>query len=184
MMVLSCSTLDWRSKKTTQPRKKLNLKRWFNSTYCVPQLRGVRLFTIQGEMFMSIRIQNSDRKIAKTANATAGITRGRSDLLLVGNKVVAAQKNGNEFRTHCADSTLKQFADSIYAMLENKNSPVLKKTHPFLTPYTLQAARVRKSTKTNPNIYSPVYGVKRMGIRDRLKQIEIMKQRKAGLLVA
>ena len=133
---------------------------------------------------MSIRIQNSDRKIAKTSNATAGITAGRSDLLLLGNKVVSVQKNGNEFRTHCADSTLKQFADSIYAMLENKNSPVLKKTHPFLTPYTLQAARVRKSTKTNPNIYSPVYGVKRMGIRDRLKQIEIMTQRKAGLLVA
>jgi hypothetical protein len=69
---------------------------------------------------MSIRIQNSDRKIAKTANATAGITRGRSDLILVGNKVVAAQKNGNEFRTHCADSTLKKFADSIYAMLQSK----------------------------------------------------------------
>lgn len=71
---------------------------------------------------MSIRIQNSDRKIAKTANATAGITRGRSDLLLIGNKVVAAQKNGNEFRTHCADSTLKQFADSIYAMLQTKET--------------------------------------------------------------
>jgi hypothetical protein len=134
--------------------------------------------------FMSIRIQNSDRKIAKNSNATAGITSGRSDLLLLGNKVVSVQKNGNEFRTHCADSTLKQFADNIYAMLENKNSPVLKKVHPFLTPYTLQAARTRKSTKTNPNIYSPVYGVKRMGIRDRLKQIEIMTQRKAGTLVA
>jgi len=73
-------------------------------------------------MFMSIRIQNSDRKIAKTANATAGITSGRSDLLLLGNKVVSVQKNGNEFRTHCADSTLKQFADSIYAMLEQKQA--------------------------------------------------------------
>jgi hypothetical protein len=160
-MVLSCSTLDWRSKKTTQPRKKLNLKLWFDSTYCVPQLRGVRLFTIQGEMFMSIRIQNSDRKIAKTSNATAGITRGRSDLLLVGNKVVAAQKNGNEFRTHCADSTLKQFADSIYAMLNRK-----------------------ASKKINSDIYSLEYGINKMGIRDRLKQIEIMTQRKAGLLVA
>ena len=119
---------------------------------------------------MSIRIQNSDRKIAKTSNATAGITTGRSDLLLLGNKVISVQKNGNEFRTHCADSTLKQFADSIYTMLENKNSPVLKKT--------------RKSNKINPNIYSPVYGVKRMGIKDRLKQIEIMTQRKAGILVA
>jgi hypothetical protein len=112
-------------------------------------------------MFMSIRIQNSDRKIAKTANATAGITRGRSDLLLVGNKVVAAQKNGNEFRTHCADSTLKQFADSIYAMLNRK------------------AAK-----KVNPDIYSLEYGANKMGIRDRLKQIEIMTQRKAGTLVA
>jgi hypothetical protein len=111
--------------------------------------------------FMSIRIQNSDRKIAKTANATAGITSGRSDLLLLGNKVVAAQKNGNEFRTHCADSTLKQFADSIYAMLNRK------------------AAK-----KINPDIYSLEYGVNKMGIRDRLKQIEIMTQRKAGLLVA
>lgn len=118
---------------------------------------------------MSIRIQNSDRKIAKTANATAGITTGRSDLLLLGNKVVSVQKNGNEFRTHCADSTLKQFADSIYAMLENKNSPVLKKT--------------RKSNKINPNIYSPVYGVKRMGIKDRLKQMEIMTRRKAGFKI-
>jgi hypothetical protein len=71
-------------------------------------------------MFMSIRIQNSDRKIAKNSNATAGITSGRSDLILLGNKVVSVQKNGNEFRTHCADSTLKQFADSIYAMLEQK----------------------------------------------------------------
>jgi hypothetical protein len=111
--------------------------------------------------FMSIRIQNSDRKIAKTANATAGITSGRSDLILLGNKVVSVQKNGNEFRTHCADSTLKKFADSIYAMLNSK------------------AAK-----NVNPNIYSPVYGVKRMGIRDRLKQIEIMTQRKAGTLVA
>ena len=98
----------------------MNLKLWFDSTYCVPQFRGVRLFTIQGEMFMSIRIQNSDRKIAKTANATAGITSGRSDLLLLGNKVVSVQKNGNEFRTHCADSTLKKFADSIYSMLQSK----------------------------------------------------------------
>ncbi len=69
---------------------------------------------------MSIRIQNSDRKIAKNSNATAGITAGRSDLLLLGNKVVSVQKNGNEFRTHCADSTLKKFADSIYSMLQSK----------------------------------------------------------------
>ena len=108
---------------------------------------------------MSIRIQNSDRKIAKTANATAGITRGRSDLLLVGNKVVSVQKNGSEFRTHCADSTLKQFADSIYNMLERK-----------------------ASKKTKADIYSPVYGVNRMGIKDRLKQLEIMRKRKSGLL--
>ena len=126
------------------------------------QLRdGSRSSILIGMKFMSIRIQNSDRKIAKTANATAGITRGRSDLLLVGNKVVAAQKNGNEFRTHCADSTLKQFADSIYAMLNRK-----------------------ASKKVNPDIYSLEYGVNKMGIRDRLKQIEIMTQRKAGLLVA
>ena len=110
---------------------------------------------------MSIRIQNSDRKIAKTANATAGITAGRSDLLLLGNKVVSVQKNGNEFRTHCADSTLKKFADSIYAMLNAK------------------AAK-----KINSDIYSLEYGINKMGIRDRLKQIEIMKQRKSGLLMA
>ena len=119
---------------------------------------------------MSIRIQNSDRKIAKNSNATATISQGRCDAILLGNKIVSLQKNGYEMRNHYADSTLKQLADSIYTMLENKNSPVLKKT--------------RKSNKINPNIYSPVYGVKRMGIRDRLKQIEIMTQRKAGILVA
>ena len=108
---------------------------------------------------MSIRIQNSDRKIAKTAKATAGITSGRSDLILLGNKVVSVQKNGYEFRTHCADSTLKQFADSIYAMLNGK-----------------------ANKKTKPDIYSLEYGVNRMGIRDRLKQMEIMTQRKAGLV--
>lgn len=129
---------------------------------------------------MSIRIQNSARKIAKTANATAGITSGRSDLILLGNKVVSVQKNGNEFRTHCADSTLKQFADSIYTMLENKNSPVLKKAHPFLTPYTVKWA----SKRVNKDVYSPVYGINGMGIKDRLKQMEIMRKRKAGLLTA
>jgi len=130
--------------------------------------------------FMSIRIQNADRKIAKTANATAGITSGRSDLILLGNKVVSVQKNGYEFRTHCADSTLKQFADSIYNMLENKNSPVLKKAHPFLTPYTVKWA----SKRVNKDVYSPVYGINGMGIKDRLKQMEIMRKRKAGLLTA
>lgn len=108
---------------------------------------------------MSIRIQNSDRKIAKTAKATAGITSGRSDLILLGNVAVSVQKNGNEFRGHYADSTLKQFADSIYAMLNRK-----------------------ASKKTKPDIYSLEYGVNRMGIRDRLKQMEIMTQRKAGLV--
>jgi hypothetical protein len=161
MMVLSCSTLDWRSKKTTQPRKKLNLKMWFDSTYCVPQLRGVRLFTIQGEMFMSIRIQNSDRKIAKNSNATATISRGRCDAILEGNKIISLQKSGYEMRNHYADATLKQLADSIYAMLNRK-----------------------ASKKINSDIYSLEYGINKMGIRDRLKQIEIMKQRKAGLLVA
>lgn len=129
---------------------------------------------------MSIRIQNSDRKIAKNSNATATISQGRCDAILQGNKIISLQKNGYEMRNHYADSTLKQLADSIYNMLENKNSPALKKVHPFLTPYTLQAARTRKST--NPNIYSPVYGVKRMGIKDRLKQMEIMTRRKAGLV--
>ena len=161
MMVLSCSTLDWRSKKTTQPRKKLNLKLWFDSTYCVPQLRGVRLFTIQGEMFMSIRIQNSDRKIAKNSNATATISRGRCDAILEGNKIISLQKSGYEMRNHYADATLKQLADSIYSMLNRK-----------------------ASKKINSDIYSLEYGINKMGIRDRLKQIEIMKQRKAGLLVA
>lgn len=131
---------------------------------------------------MSIRIQNSDRKIAKNSNATATISQGRCDAILLGNKIVSLQKNGYEMRNHYADSTLKQLADSIYTMLENKNSPLVKQPHPFLTPYTLKAARNRKST--NPNIYSPIYGVKRMGIKDRLKQMDIMTQRKAGTLVA
>ena len=55
---------------------------------------------------------------------------------------------------------MKQFADSIYAMLNRK------------------AAK-----KVNPDIYSLEYGVNKMGIRDRLKQIEIMTRRKAGFKV-
>jgi len=98
---------------------------------------------------MSIRIQNSDRKIAKTANATAGITSGRSDLLLLGNKVVSVQKNGNEFRTHCADSTLKKFADSIYAMLKAKGyrKPRAKETKPRVKRLTL-TQRLDKMNET------------------------------------
>ena len=110
---------------------------------------------------MSIRIQNSDRKIAKNSNATATISRGRCDAILEGNKIISLQKSGYEMRNHYADATLKQLADSIYAMLNRK-----------------------ASKKNNSDIYSLEYGINKMGIRDRLKQIEIMKQRKSGLLMA
>jgi hypothetical protein len=69
---------------------------------------------------MSIRIQNSDRKIAKNSNATATISRGRCDAILEGNKIISLQKNGYEMRNHYADATLKQLADSIYSMLQSK----------------------------------------------------------------
>lgn len=108
---------------------------------------------------MSIRVQNSNRKIAKNSTATATISQGRCDAILLGNKIISLQKNGYEMRNHYADSTLKELADSIYAMLARKE-------------------------QSKPDIYSPVYGIGRMGIKDRLKQMEIMKNRKAGLLTA
>jgi hypothetical protein len=42
----------------------------------------------------------------------------------------------------------------------------------------------KAAKKINSDIYSLEYGINKMGIRDRLKQIEIMTQRKAGLSVA
>lgn len=111
---------------------------------------------------MSIRIQNSARQVLKTSKATATISKGMSDAILIGNKIISVQKSGNELRAFYADSTLKELADSIYAML----------------------ARKEKTKRTNANIYSPVYGIGGMGIKDRLKQMEIMRKRKAGLLTA
>ena len=128
----------------------------------LPQLRGVRLFTSKVKTDMSIRVRNSAKRIVKNSTFTSTITNGRSDAILIGNKIISVQKNGNELRAFYADSTLKELADSIYAML----------------------ARKEKSKQTKANIYSPVYGIGGMGIKDRLKQMEIMRKRKAGLLTA
>ena len=128
----------------------------------LPQLRGVRLFTSKVKTDMSIRVRNSAKRIVKNSTFTSTITNGRSDAILIGNKIISVQKNGNEHRAFYADSTLKQLADSIYDMLAAKKQP----------------------KRTNANIYSPVYGIGGMGIKDRLKQMEIMRKRKAGLLTA
>lgn len=98
---------------------------------------------------MSIRIQNSAKQVLKTSKATAAITSGRSDLLLIGNKVIVVQKNGNELRSHAADSTLREFADSIYAMLKAKGyrKPRAKETKPRAKRLNL-AQRLAKMDET------------------------------------
>lgn len=111
---------------------------------------------------MSIRVRNSAKRIVKNSTFTSTITNGRSDAILIGNKIISVQKNGNEHRAFYADSTLKQLADNIYTFLATKE----------------------KRKRTKANIYSPVYGIGGMGIKDRLKQMEIMRKRKAGLLTA
>ena len=134
----------------------------FDSGSRLPQLRGVRLFTSKVKTDMSINIRNSAQRVLRDSTFTSTITTGRSDAILIGNKIISVQKNGNELRAFYADSTLKQLADSIYGMLAAKKQP----------------------KRTNANIYSPVYGIGGMGIKDRLKQMEIMRKRKAGLLTA
>ena len=75
---------------------------------------------------MSIRVRNSNRQVMKVSKHTATITRGRSCAILLGNKIISVQSNGNEHRAFYADATLRQLADSIYAMLEKKNKPKRK----------------------------------------------------------
>lgn len=75
---------------------------------------------------MSIRVRNSNRQVMKVSKHTATITRGRSCAILVGNKIISVQSNGNEHRAFYADKTLRQLADSIYTMLENKTKPKRK----------------------------------------------------------
>jgi len=98
---------------------------------------------------MSIRIQNSAKQVLKTSKATATIASGRCDLLLIGNKVLGVQKNGNEVRLHAADTTLRQFADSIYAMLKEKGyrKPRAKETKPRAKRLNL-AQRLAKMDET------------------------------------
>jgi cobalamin-dependent methionine synthase I len=88
---------------------------------------------------MSIRIQNASRQVLKTSTATATISRGMSDAILIGNKIITVQKNGNEIRTHYADSTLRELADSIYDMLKSKGFRKTRKkeTKPRTKPLTL-----------------------------------------------
>ena len=114
------------------------------------------MFTTQGETLMSIRIQNSAKQVMKTSKATASITRGRSNMLLIGNKVIIAQKNGNETRSHAADTTLREFADSIYAMLKAKGY------------------RKPRAKETKPR-------AKRLNLAQRLAEMEATKNRKLGL---
>ena len=76
---------------------------------------------------MSIRVRNSNRQVMNVSKHTATITRGRSCAILVGNKIISAQSNGNEHRAFYADETLRQLADSIYTMLENKTKPKPKR---------------------------------------------------------
>ena len=70
---------------------------------------------------MSIRVRNSNRQVMNVSKHTATITRGRSCAILIGNKIISVQSNGNEHRAFYADKTLRQLADSIYTMLEKKS---------------------------------------------------------------
>jgi hypothetical protein len=141
------------------------------------------MFT-KGETTMASRIRNSRKQVLRKSANNATILNGRADFVMVGNRLIFLQESADgsvsEVRLNLADSTFKQLSKSIDNMLENKNSPVLKKAHPFLTPYTVKWA----SKRVNKDVYSPVYGINGMGIKDRLKQMEIMRKRKAGLLTA
>ena len=81
---------------------------------------------------MSIRVRNSNRQVMRVSEHTATITRGRSNAILIGNKIISVQSNGNEHRAFYADSTLRQLADNIYATLRAKGyrKPRKKETKP------------------------------------------------------
>jgi len=108
---------------------------------------------------MASRIRNSRKQVLRKSENNATILNGRADFVMVGNRLIFLQESADgsisEVRLNLADSTFKRLSNSIGNLL-----------------------------RTKCDIYSPVYGVNRMGIKDRLKQMEIMTQRKAGLLTA
>ena len=114
-------------------------------------------------MTMASRIRNSRKQVLRKSENNATILNGRADFVMVGNRLIFLQESADgsvsEVRLNLADSTFKRLSNSIGNLLSGKN-------------------------RTKCDIYSPVYGVNRMGIKDRLKQMEIMRQRKAGLLTA
>ena len=90
----------------------------------LPQLRGVRLFTRQGEMTMASRIRNSRRQVLRKSSNNAAIFNGRADFVMVDNILIFFQesKDGSvsEFRVNLADSTFKRLSTSINKMLTGK----------------------------------------------------------------
>jgi len=115
---------------------------------------------------MASRIRNSRKQVLRKSENNATILNGRADFVMVGNRLIFLQESADgsvsEVRLNLADSTFKRLSNSIGNLLTGKAT----------------------KPKRKANIYSPVYGVNRMGIKDRLKQMEIMTQRKAGLLTA
>ena len=109
---------------------------------------------------MASRIRNSRKQVLRKSENNATILNGRADFVMVGNRLIFLQESADgsvsEVRLNLADSTFKRLSKSIGNLLTSK---------------------AKKA-----DIYSPVYGIGGMGIKDRLKQMEIMRKRKAGLL--
>lgn len=127
---------------------------------------------------MASRIRNSRKQVLRKSENNATILNGRADFVMVGNRLIFLQESADgsvsEVRLNLADSTFRRLSKSIDNMLENKINEIAE----------LCERLAKKPKRKKANIYSPVYGVNRMGIKDRLKQMEIMTQRKAGLLTA
>lgn len=92
------------------------------------------MFT-KGETTMASRIRDSRRQVLRTSKDNASIMRGRSEGLIIGNKLIIVQesKDGtvSEFRCHMADSTFVGLVNQIQAMLENKNKKPRKRRRNF-----------------------------------------------------
>jgi len=98
---------------------------------------------------MSIRVRNSVKQVLKKSDRTTTIANGRSSAILIGNKIITVQKNGNELRANYADTTLRELADSIYDMLKSKGyrKPRAKETKPRAKRLNL-AQRLAKMDET------------------------------------
>jgi len=80
---------------------------------------------------MASRIRDSRRQVLRKSENNAAIMRGRSEGLIIGNKLIIVQesKDGtvSEFRCHMADSTFVGLVNQIRAMLESKNKKSRKR---------------------------------------------------------